>query len=418
MPRLYTARMSIRIAPRPRLTVLLGAGASIPSGGPSTKTLTQTLMRQLHDRKYSLVEFEDGFKIKRVANVAVPRIIERTLRRKFRKRFDFELFLDALEQLQPLASPGAIDDSVTTAFFKQNSSFADLLTLAPLHSAHEDAIRGINEIASSFKHKTKIRGLSIEPLLERLHQHFDLTVANLNYDTITDGAAVDWFDGFSGTGEFQTFDPRHWNEHKRHRSTMMHLHGSVRWGYAPMSIYGFEAAQFTDALHARDALHRGFARRDTVQDQWFGFTPIISGLHKGGRFIYNARPYGYYFQECVNALVENARLLIIGYSFRDRHLNEWIEEYVRVHGDERQPAVITVILGKDVGEQHSAQYWMLTQLAGVRRFNDGIAYREHHLQYPGADLLQTHGAMQLIPSGLPLENDDLARRLVEFWKPN
>lgn len=38
--------------------------------------------------------------------------IEQTLRERFGNRFDFEVFLDALEQLQPLARPQGIDDSV------------------------------------------------------------------------------------------------------------------------------------------------------------------------------------------------------------------------------------------------------------------------------------------------------------------
>lgn len=178
----------------------------------------------------------------------------------------------------------------------------------------------------SYRHPAKqsrVDGLKTPELLEHLNQWFNLTVINLNYDLVADGASIDWFDGFTEcVVNFQRFDPVNWNQQKAGRNIMLHLHGSVLWGYGPLGLHGFEAAKFAEPFEAREALQRGSARRDTVNGQWYGFTPIISGLHKGGRFIYNARPYGYYFQECANALVRNSCLLIIGYSFRDQHLNE------------------------------------------------------------------------------------------------
>lgn len=59
---------------------------------------------------------------------------------------------------------------------------------------------------------------------------------------------------------------------------------------------------------------------------------------------------------------------------------------------------------------------MLTQLAGVGQFRESIAYKQHHSQYPDADLLQAHGAMQLVPSGLPLQDEKIIDRLIDFWK--
>jgi hypothetical protein len=73
--------------------------------------------------------------------------------------------------------------------------------------------------------------------------------------------------------------------------------------------------------------------------------PIIAGLNKIGALAFNIRPFAYYLSSGARAIAEAKRILVIGYGGRDPHVNVWLEENARIHGDDRRCAVILPMNG-------------------------------------------------------------------------
>lgn len=413
---------------RPRLTIIAGAGASFPDGGPTAVDLTARLFKHLtlmfYPRSVDLTRHKPNMDDR----LDVGQLLRRGLDSGF-KSADFEILLDTLEQLKAIApsysSLGVADDfrSPLSSFLEPSKEYRPLLDQIPLQIAHQDAIRFINQVvdsdvASKIQLKTP-GGIGVRQLLEQLSVRYALTVVTLNYDTIIDSADVDWLDGFTydGGGDFRSFEPTDWLGKDEGANVLIHLHGSILWGYSHVYTYQpwYEPVKYPSPNAARLSLDRGMSSSDISHGQFYGPTPIISGLNKGAKFIYNVRPYGYYFDECMRQLVAEPRLLITGYGSRDQHLNEWIIEYIKVHEERRRPAVITRIGGDEVGEK-TPKHQLLNRLAGIGKFDDSFAYAEVKQHYVDAPIFQEHGALRLIPSGLPIEDPALVDRLEEFWE--
>ena len=383
------------------------------NGGPTTRELTDRLNEGLpynfYPRSVDLTKVDDRPPTE--STVPVPELVERGLASAFKKH-DFESLLDALEQLQTIAPPygdAPVSDenrSTLTAFLDPKPEYKDLFDPIPVQLAHQDAIRLINVVVEECTADPAARegGIDVRRLLKALAGRYVLTVVSLNYDTVADDSGVSWFDGYTRDvgGKFLTFEPEAWMTRDPDAHVLMHLHGSVRWGYHGDFRYPspYEPVKFSTPALARESIDRGMSDTDAVYGHFYGSTPIISGLSKGGKMIYNVRPYGYYYQEAMSALTREPRLLVVGYGARDPHLTELIYEYVKVHDARRRPVAIVKIPGADVGERTPLR-GMLERLAGRGNFNSDIAYDAFHKDREGAPRVQKHGLMLAVPSGLP-----------------
>ena len=412
---------------KPRLTVILGAGSSIPNGGPTSESLTRELEESLSIRSY--YKAPDPTKAnarplsERIESLKVFPLVESALATCF-PRPDFELVLDALEQLQASApsfldGPLAPENRATlSAFLKVKPEVENIIDPITLMQAHQDAIHLLNfVVADATADSPEVQGVDVRGLLEALATTHLLTVISLNYDTVADDANVRWFDGYTCDvdGRYLTFDPSVWNRRKADTNLLMHLHGSIRWGYGDFARSLYEPVKYPSPGDARDSIARGMSASDTVYGHFYGPTPIISGLSKGGKMIYNLRPYGYYYHEAMAAMVAEPRLLIVGYGGRDPHVNELIFEYVRVHGPRRRPVALTRRSGKDVGATSSLRD-LFAYLAGRREYRDNIAYDRFHLDYGDGPRLQSHGKLLLVPAGMPLPSIGDLANLRRHWE--
>jgi hypothetical protein len=113
--------------------------------------------------------------------------------------------------------------------------------------------------------------------------------------------------------------------------------------------------------------------------------------------MFNPSPFGYYYRAFIDSLLENERLLVIGYGARDEHLNTWLTEFGELHGDRRRVGWITLLPGNLVGE-NTVEKQIVSCLAGPGKFQDPLHY--HHEDKP---TLYQCGSLALIPSGFPTD---------------
>jgi hypothetical protein len=417
---------------RPTLTVLLAAGSTVnlgvtppgvpPIGMPSTEKLTS----RIAGMKFPTVvrrgtplllgpDAEQEFRYDRTFSI-LP-VIHNALSREF-DYVDFELILHAIEQLEPIVA--SIEDSrridryrsVLAAFVEISRRFDFLdpsvfLALRPVIIAEiYHAMNGVS-----------VQHLANQPVLPQfirnLERKFKLRVFTLNYDDVVDDACDAWFDGFTRPVEQSTggrvwsangFDPRTFsNWRDASEPLLVHLHGSVRFGYLLKEIATGKYSDAQAALKSVEGTRTG--------DRYSGgaivsASPIISGLSKPAKLFHNPEPFGYYYRAFIDSVLECERLLVVGYGARDDHINVWLEQYMKVHNANRKVVWVCKLPGHTVGTQ-TVEKQMIISLAGPGGFQE---YRNFD-DPKNLQKFQACGALGLVPSGFPVSPETEAEIL-------
>lgn len=323
----------------------MGAGAVLNIGGPTTTVLTNAikLRQQLNGVPNS--------------NVTVPAIqqIADALDQYFApESANFEDVFHAVESLISLRT--GLTARTAKAFKPAIGAFATP-TAAANHSAivlNQASDHIIDEVANHIV--AYVNGFAPHAT----HQWFSRfwqeatgrcpwDIATLNYDNCIEqslGAGA-WEDGFA------LLDPRifRFDPARIVNSTitrMLHLHGSVFYGYprfANPNRFLFE--------DQHEDLYRFDSHVDARRD-WFGRSrnqaqsgeratagPIITGQRKPDKLL--GLPYSTYQAVLQDALLKNSRLLVAGYSFGDLHFNHLLRRLTRYHGDNRRVVLIEFV---------------------------------------------------------------------------
>lgn len=239
------------------------------------------------------------------------------------EQIDFEMLIHLCEQLAtlfPIPQEYVIDRYRSlVAPFINPSAAAQHYNLPSLIFAVQDACYELLNRVTESCNQVSCASHPQAQGLARLARVASLAVHSLNYDDIPYESGVEFYDGFDRrTGAFQPVYP--W---PRSKHTLCQLHGSVRWGMSdfPESELRWFASR-TDAAATRRNTRRGpgqFMDRHSAAD-----APIITGLRKADRIL--ARPYGTYFHVCRDDLLRIPNWLIIGYGFRDQHVNNMLSQ--------------------------------------------------------------------------------------------
>ncbi|MFL6136709.1 MAG: SIR2 family protein [Frankiaceae bacterium] len=163
----------------------------------------------------------------------------------------------------------------------------------------------------------------LTPLFDLTFRQGGLTVATLNYDRTVEEAA--WR---SGKGVAVETGFTEWFGNPRLTFTddslrLLKLHGSADWVHVILS---------------------GMAHGGSGGDQFYSSSPPETLLNQadddepgiifGGRSKLRAEgPYLRLYQEFTEELERASRLVVVGYSFRDQHINHLIRNFVRRRGD-------------------------------------------------------------------------------------
>ncbi|MDP8238181.1 MAG: SIR2 family protein [Candidatus Hatepunaea meridiana] len=340
-----------------RITALLGAGASLEIGGPSTELLT-ILVRDKEQ------EFLDSTTRKIIKESIVDDVAKDIDRYLHPDRCNFEDIFSIFESLNSLNSgyhPGTSKEykpligALVQPKTKRKKYFTDLRSIL---TAQKDIISVVAEKISEYSK-------AFDPLVEhKWYADFwdnSLTkykwdIATLNYDDSVEQCVRGklLFDGFEliEPGLYR-FNPISFL--KSVRSKIMHLHGCISFGYdfqSDPNKYLFED-QFEDLYKldnyekAKETWFTRSTNRAQSHEQAIA-GPIITGLRKTDKILYY--PYSTYLTYLQQVIIKSPRLFITGYSFSDFHLNAMLSRMRRIHGDKCRIVVVSYF-------PHAAELW-------------------------------------------------------------
>jgi len=421
---------------KPALMVLLGAGSTAnlgvtpldvpPIGMPSTQAITKRVATMTYPavvRRGAPILFGPDINQPLQGNTIIPIVpmIYRALSAEF-DYVDFELVLHAIEQLEVVIAsskePRRVDRyrAVLSAFLQLDRRF-DLLKDTTLFSAVRTQI--VTEIYRSMT-DAPVDHFPSAPALHQfianLKDEFRLRVFTLNYDDIVDGASKSWFDGFThqveqsqggGVWQANAFDARAFmNWRDAAGPLLVHLHGSVRFGYLRE---GPGTAKYSHSHAALESIENTRVSENYSAGAIVSAWPIISGLSKPAKLAHNPEPFGHYYKAFIDSALECERLLVVGYGGRDDHINVWLDQYANIHGNTRKVAWICKLPGTSVGHMTNEKQ-VIESLAGQGGFREYLNYDDGNAQK-----FQQCGALGLVPSGFPV-SAEIEAAIIRFLR--
>ena len=169
-------------------------------------------------------------------------------------------------------------------------------------------------------------------------------IFNLNYDNTIENSLGEYEDGFPPIEEgedYSRFSAKHYYENQRCVSTIAHLHGQILFSVA--RSYPFEYSM-RDMVKNRDyetacknRIGGQFPPSNQAKEEYLQ-PEIVSGLRKTEKMTF--APNNVYLSDLTRKVVENSRLMIIGYSFGDLYLNEILGLGMAAHGDDFKVVII------------------------------------------------------------------------------
>lgn len=169
-------------------------------------------------------------------------------------------------------------------------------------------------------------------------------IFNLNYDNTIENSLGEYEDGFPpirDSEEYSCFSAKRYCENPRCVSTIAHLHGQILFSVA--RSYPFEYSM-RDMVKNRDyetacknRVGGQFPPSSQAKEEYLQ-PEIVSGLRKTEKMTF--APNNVYLSDLTRKVIENSRLMIIGYSFGDLYLNEILGLGMAAHGDDFKVVII------------------------------------------------------------------------------
>ena len=224
-----------------------------------------------------------------------------------------------------------------------NSFLADIETIEYKRAAYalqENVMEIINQYDSIFSENR-----STESWYRKFWQSFlAANIFTLNYDSTIEVSLGEYEDGFenvSNMDEFSRFVATKYYDNPNGLVSIAHLHGSIL--YSESKSFPFEYS-IRDMVKNKDY---DIAKRNRIV---FQSAPcyqsgeeyiqpyIISGTRKIEKMV--CTPYNVYLSDLTRKVLQNERLMIIGYSFGDLYLNEILGLGIAAHGDDFKVVII------------------------------------------------------------------------------
>lgn len=380
--------MKCNLFRKDRVTCLLGAGTTIPVGGPTTSAIT-TAARQ---RQQHVIDPTSNSWI----NVAfIDEIAARLDDYLAPHRCHFEDIFHVLEMLESYGAgwrfgthekfkprPGAFVVPSSERFF--NSMWLIAAKRSLIEAIAEQVEASVAHFEPTGRHQW-FQKFWLEAL-DRVRWD----IGTLNYDNLLEQLCPDLVDGF-GSGSPGRFDPRLlW--HSQH-SRILHLHGSLFYGYIPPSQekhfvdHWEDLCKFRSHLDARETwFGRSSATAQSHEESVIG--PLITGLRKTDKL--TIHPYDEYQAVFRRSIYNSPRLLIAGYSFGDLYLNSILDRMLALHGNRRRIVIITwfpggkddwhsdpAVLNRDLGWPGMEMLFSLgAAMNSVHPLGDSLVYHE------------------------------------------
>lgn len=169
-------------------------------------------------------------------------------------------------------------------------------------------------------------------------------IFNLNYDNTIENSLDEYEDGFPSIkdGEdYSRFSAKRYYENRRGVSTIAHLHGQILFSEARESPFDYSIRDMVKNRDYQTACENriGGQLPPSNQAKEENLQPVIvSGSRKTEKMTF--APNNVYLSDLARKVIENNRLMIIGYSFGDLYLNEILGLGMDAHGDDFRVVII------------------------------------------------------------------------------
>ena len=169
-------------------------------------------------------------------------------------------------------------------------------------------------------------------------------IFNLNYDNTIENSLGEYEDGFllfEEGEDYSRFSAKRYYENKRGLSTIAHLHGQILFSEAKEFPFEYSIRDMVKNRDYETACKNRIGRQQNPSNQAkeeYLQPYIVSGSRKTEKITF--APNNVYLSDLTRKVIENNRLMIIGYSFGDLYLNEILGLGMAAHGDDFKVVII------------------------------------------------------------------------------
>ena len=312
-----------------RALVVMGAGASIEFGAPSTAELTQHVHEGLVNSE-AISQFGADQAYQRINDTLASYL------RGGQTAVTFEHVYHCAQEILATTfepTPGAVNEYRPILY-----PFVGRWAALNEEDALRALVRYLPEIifsklsAASDRPKASLKPLS--HFIERLRQDHVTRIYTTNYDDFVLQAAPDLYNGFDSSGGAE---PQRFNGEEFWNSTgedcVFHLHGSVHFGFpTPIERDGDLSLLCWYADRAEALRHSRYNSSEERQMDGSQFIPsaLITGFDKLARM--QQTPQSHYYASLARDAMKADIVYVIGFSLADLHISARLAEARR-----RQP---------------------------------------------------------------------------------
>lgn len=310
-----------------RITCLLGAGAVIEIGGPTTATVTDCV--------------HEAWKAKNGSDC-----IECNLAGNFEQRFHL---------LELLLSFQKSTHNPAAAVLERKPAFRNI-DLEKLLLSCYTLLETVGNMIDAYSGSWKMNQNNewFVKFWKKLTANARLDIVTLNYDTCMEQSLFSYEDGFSERVDVMGVRSHHaYRFHpevltRTKETRVMHLHGCIQYGMGTTQEINKYA--FDDSFHdlykyeSYNAAHEhwlGHSNPETQAGETIYAGAIVTGLRKTEKILFN--PYLSYHYEFQRALRNNHSLLLVGYSCGDEYINAELMRMKQMHGNRRRIVIISCL---------------------------------------------------------------------------
>lgn len=310
-----------------RLTCLLGAGAVIEIGGPTTRELTDAvdISWRSEARLEDCIAISDG---------------------NFEEKFHL---------LETLMSFHEGDRNPANNILMRRQSFEDW-DYGKLSRACRTLVETIGNVINEYDTSwgSKPYNSWFYDFWHKLTLQKKLDILTLNYDTCLENSISSYEDGFIERVPIMGIRSHYaYRFHpdalaNTNKTRIMHLHGCIKYGMG--SPYELNKYAYEDSFHdlyKYNSYHEasehwyGHSNPSTQAGEYVHVGALITGLRKTEKILVN--PYIAYNYEFQRSLRANHSLLIIGYSCGDEYINAELMRMKQLHGNKRRIVIISYL---------------------------------------------------------------------------
>lgn len=313
-------------AKKKRAIIILGAGASVEYGIPTTMNLTELIEKDICDDDWmKLNEFYTTYKFIKdelSAYLTSPSSVH------------YENIYHCIHELLHL-SPKVVGG--TDRFrpllrpFLQNNTGIEKRTLRNLE---RKILGSIFSVISGLCEKPTNSLLPLREFLTSISEKFTTRIYSTNYDDLPIQAIGNhnYFNtGFTPFRDgLSKFDSKNfWKNWDK--NSLFHLHGSVHMSFIPESLNRYsktvehgELFWFDDRAGAKELADAWITGNRRMDGSGVEISPIVTGLDKLSRI--QQSPFCYYYAALAKDLIEADIIFVIGSGLGDIHINNWLHE--------------------------------------------------------------------------------------------